>query len=140
MSCKAICKTGKKCVNRAKKHNLCGVHEKSSVNFSFGDLPNELLLNIFKFSSDSELFMVIISDPRIREVAAYELRKRHRELTNDKIFEYGRLIKRSIKGLNHKDPYVQNYIKYLTEVYVNDGEWADSMPYDMWRRSLRRGD
>jgi hypothetical protein len=140
MSCKAICKTGKKCVNRAKKHNLCGVHEKSSVNFSFGDLPNELLLNIFKFSSDSELFMVIISDPRLREVAAYELIKRHRKLTNDKIFEYGRLIKSSIKGLNHKDPYVQNYIKYLTEVYVNDGEWADSMPYDMWRRSLRRGD
>lgn len=139
MSCKAICKTGKKCVNPAKKHNLCGVHKKSSVNFSFGDLPDELLLNIFKFLSDSELFMVIISDPRLREVGVYELKKRHRELTNAKIFEYARLIKTGIEGLNHKDPYVQNYIKYLTKEYLKDGEWADTKPYKLWRNRLRGG-
>ena len=139
MSCKAICKTGKKCTNHAKSHNLCGVHEKSSVRFSFGDLPDELLLNVFKFSSDSELFMVIISDPRLRAVAVDEMRKRHPELTNVVIFEYARLISESIGGLNHKDPYVQNYVKYLTEEYLINGKWADTKSYKLWRNRLRAG-
>lgn len=142
MSCKAICKTGKKCANPAKKHNLCGVHEKPSVNFSFGgfgDLPDELLLNLFKSSTDSELFMAFISGPRLRGVVMYELKKRHPKLTDEDIFEYARLINTSIEGLNHKDPYVQNYIKYLSEEYLKNGAWADTKSYKLWRNRLRSG-
>jgi hypothetical protein len=101
------------------------------ANFSFVESNN------LNSSSDSGLFMMIISeDPRLEKVAADELRRRHRELTNDQIFEYARLIKSVIRGLDHNDPYVQNYINYLTKEYLEGGDYADTKPYTLWRRSL----
>jgi hypothetical protein len=100
------------------------------ANFSFGESNN------LKSSSDSGLFMMIISDPRSKKVAADELRRRHRELTNDQISEYARLIKSVIGGLDLNDPYVQNYIKYLTKEYIEGGDYADTKPYTFWRKSL----